>query len=128
LFVLIQLPKSHRNLHICAEGPCPQLALTGKYHCQWPVAGQGDRGRTFRIHGQETQGFHHDKGIGDRPHREGAGGRDSRNVGAKGRAAPEGCPVGSRAAKIKYRFSKYLLRNIGGECVSHVEVQEWPSY
>jgi hypothetical protein len=38
------------------------------------------------------------------------------------------CPIGSGVAEMKYRFSKYSLRNIREECFSHVNVQEWPSH
>jgi hypothetical protein len=56
IFVFIQLSKSMGNLYICADGPCLQLVLIGKSSCQQPIAGQGDRGGTFGIPGQETQG------------------------------------------------------------------------
>lgn len=35
------------------------------------MAGQGDRGRTFRFYQQETQGFCHEKDLGDGKVREG---------------------------------------------------------
>lgn len=48
-------------------------------------------------------------------------------VGTKGKAAPtRAAQKEPWTAKIKYRFSKYSLRNIGGESDNHVEVQEWP--
>jgi hypothetical protein len=33
------------------------------------------------------------------------------------KSAPRKLPPGSSAAKMQYRFNKYSLRNIGGECV-----------
>lgn len=63
--------------------------------------------------GMKKRAFGHDKNIGDGLYQEDAGGRDSWNVGAKH------CPEGFPAARIKYRFSKWQLNNIGGECISH---------
>lgn len=56
------------------------------------MAGQEDRGGTFRIPGKKfrREGRRHDKGVGDGPHWEGAGGRDGQNVGAKGKTASGG--------------------------------------
>jgi hypothetical protein len=39
-----------------AEGLRPQLVLIGKYSCHRPMAGQGDRGGTFRIPREGTGG------------------------------------------------------------------------
>jgi len=35
------------------EGPCPQLVFDELIKSQRPMAGQGERGGTFRIPGQE---------------------------------------------------------------------------
>lgn len=55
--------------------------------------------------GRRKRAFCHNKGIGDKPHQKGAGGKDSgpkeRHVGTGGKQSQEGCPAGSRAAKIK---------------------------
>ena len=73
------------------------------------MAGQGDRGGTFRIPGQETlerrKEITMSRAYG--PRWEGSGGRDGQNVGTKEKQSQESHPGGSRAAKIKYRFSKY---------------------
>ena len=68
------------------------------------MAGQGDRGGTFRILGArnaEERGRGHDKGVGNRPRHEGAGGRDGQNVSAKGEVAPGGLPRKVQGSKDK---------------------------
>lgn len=47
-------------------------------------------GSLARNSGEKEEGLLHDKGVGDGPHWEGAGGRDGQNVGAKGKTASGG--------------------------------------
>lgn len=54
LFVLIQLLKSHGN-PVCTESPCPPVGSDWEIKLPEPMAGEGDRGGTFRVPGQETQ-------------------------------------------------------------------------
>ena len=49
------------------------------------MAGQGDRGGTFRIPRRKKRGFCHNQGKGDIPHWKGTGRLDSQHVGAGGR-------------------------------------------
>jgi hypothetical protein len=85
------------------------------------MAGKGERGGSFRIQRQDTQGRRrrvcHKRDIGQtmlwRSRRE-----RQLKYRCKGKGALwETCTKEPRAAKIKYRFRKGYLRNIGGECV-----------
>lgn len=75
------------------------------------MAGKEDRGGTFRIPTREGE-----RKYCYSPEAGRSGRRPTEDRVTK--QAKEGCPSGSRAAKIKYRFSTYELGNIGGE---------WPS-
>lgn len=62
------------------------------------MAGQGDRGGTFRIPGKgpRKEEFHHDDdSIGDGLRQKGAEGRDGRHVGARGKRPQEVAQQGS---------------------------------
>ena len=66
-----------------------------------------------KCRGKRKRGFIHDKGIGDRSHREGGGGRDGQDVHAKGKVVP-GLP--RRVQSSKDKFSKYYLVISEGLC------------
>ena len=94
LFVFIWLLKSHKNPHIWDEGTCPPLVVSDG-EINLPVANDwvGRQRWAFkdskaRNWGKEKRACH--EVIGDRPYQEGAGVRDSRIVGAKGKAGTGG--------------------------------------
>jgi hypothetical protein len=95
------------------------------------MAGQGERGRTFRNlgrdQGRRKRRFCFDKGVRDEPRQKGAGGRDSQHIGTVRKQSWDGFPSGFRAAKMKHKFGKYQLNKIRGECVSHIKLGGGPA-